>query len=243
MALIGIQPAQVGGEYDLAIGFDPGTGDTTMLGYVIETGTEWAEAPNIQDEQRIVQIASPNNSDRLTYYPKVTQDDWSGGEGQEYFTDPTKYYQSYKVDPTKPGHLVLTPGTTSPPAVSLSTRGPAASDGFTVLIGALLSSPNSLQDMLGNPFQLNSGGTPAPLFMVLGPSGVWVATAAGSDQGIYRITSALPYGPAPPASQPTAVLWNTDVVEPLATQALAYMSAPAGTGALYYIRNDNTIQR
>src|SRR5665213_3084871 len=233
MALIGIQPAQVGGEYDLAIGFDPGTGDTTMLGYVIETGTEWAEAPNIQDEQRIVQIASPNNSDRLTYYPKVTQDDWSGGEGQEYFTDPTKYYQSYKVDPTKPGHLVLTPGTTSPPAVSLSTRGPAASDGFTVLIGALLSSPNSLQDMLGNPFQLDPAGTPEPLFMVLGPSGVWIATATGTRGGIYRITSNLPYGPAPPASQPTPVLTGST-----REQDIKFLCNTA-TGLLYATQEDN----
>src|ERR1019366_5359707 len=227
MALLGIQPAQVGGEYDLAVGFDPGTGDTTMFGYVIETGTEWAEAPNIQDEQRIVQIASPNNSDRLTYYPKVTQDDWSGGEGQEFFTDPTKFYQSYKVDPTKPGHLVLQPGTAT---VSVTPRDPesripAVTDGYIVLAGFFDSptSVNSFADNAGNLYYLNAAGvTPGVSFALTQPQGggAWMATGPTSQCGIYSV-------PFPVAgAQPTIALWTSDVVMPTATQALAYMSAP-----------------
>jgi hypothetical protein len=83
----GVLASQVGEEYDIAIGCDRGTGVTFMWGYLLHPGTEWSEAPDISDEQRIVQIASPNNTDRFTFYPKVTQDDWTGGEGQE--TSPT----------------------------------------------------------------------------------------------------------------------------------------------------------
>lgn len=234
----GVLASQVGAEYDLAMGFDPGTGVTNMVGYCIVEQTEWSEAPNLEDEQRLVTIASPNTSDRYTFYPKITQDDWSGGEGQEFLSDPSKYYQSFKVDPTKPGHLsVVLDAVTIAVSVTGASRAPVVTDGNSLVAGALLASPNALLDHLGNRYYLNAAGTPEPLFGVLDPQlGAFFATAAGANGGIIRLPN-VPSG----GSQPTPTLWNADIVEPTCTQALAYLSAPAPTGGLYYIRNDNRI--
>lgn len=237
----GVLPTQVGGEYDLAIGANMGDGTINMVGYLIEAQTEWNEAPNIQDEQRLVTIASPNTSDRYTSYPKVTQDDWSGGEGQEYFTstsDPTKYYQSFNVDPTKPGYLAVTFDAVTTTVTPIgASRAPVVCDGSVLVAGLVTGSPYALVDPQGNLYYLNMAGTPEPLFGQLDPiGGAFFATRSGANGGIYRLDN-VPKG----GVQPTSVLWNADIVEPTATQALAYMSSPAPTGGLYYLRNDNKL--
>lgn len=240
-AFTGVKPTQVGEEYDFTLAFDNGSGTAQMYGYLLHAGTEWDEAPNIEDEKRIVTIDSPNYSDRFTFYPKVTQDDWSGGEGQEFFIDPTRYYQSVAVNPTKPGRLSLSPSAVQTSIASFFNTyiNPMATDGTRVLVGGYDGGgPNVIGNSAGTKRYLVAGGTPAPVQALEGPQGgIFVATRTGTSGGIYRVAT------TDFTSQPAVTKWGTDIVQDGATQALAYQSTPAPTGSLVYIKNDNTIQQ
>src|ERR1019366_4230138 len=99
----------VGDLYDLAIGFADPTNDgaVVMIGYCIATNGSFVVGTDIQDEQHLVQIASPSNVDRYQRYPKVSQGDWSGGERQLIFVNANQYYKSQCLDTSKPGHLSI----------------------------------------------------------------------------------------------------------------------------------------
>jgi hypothetical protein len=103
-------PARIenmGDLYDLGIGFPDPTNDfaITMIGYCVATSGQFQVSTDIQDEQHLVQIASPSNVDRYQRYPQVSQGDWSGGERQLIFENANQYYMSTQLDTSKPGHL------------------------------------------------------------------------------------------------------------------------------------------
>lgn len=108
LALGGVGPQQIGdGMYDIAVGFDPGNGVVTMIGYVIPKPGSWKVSTQLSQDQEIRVIASPNTVDSrdLTPWPRVTQGNWSGGEEQYTFIDPTAYWTSSKLETATPGHL------------------------------------------------------------------------------------------------------------------------------------------
>ena len=103
---LSIKPEQIGDVYDLGLGSrDPRTGLTRMVGYVLATSGTLTEGTNLQDEEHLVQIASPSSSDRYGRFPRVSQGDWSGGERQLIFENANAYYQSTQLNTTIPGHL------------------------------------------------------------------------------------------------------------------------------------------
>lgn len=103
---LSVQPSQIGDTYDLALGCqDPDTGMTRMVGYVLAQSGTLTEGTNLQDEEHLVQIASPSSSDRYGRFPRVSQGDWSGGERQLIFINANAYYQSTQLNTTIPGHL------------------------------------------------------------------------------------------------------------------------------------------
>src|SRR5215472_9296703 len=80
-AFTGVRPDAVGPTYDIALGYrDPATGVVNMVGYVIPPSGTFEEGTDIQDEEHLVQISSPLNTDRYGRFPRVSQGDWSGGE-------------------------------------------------------------------------------------------------------------------------------------------------------------------
>lgn len=101
----GILLTQIGQTYDLALCPNPLTGSVAMVGYMLAPGSEFVEATDLQDDQHLVQVASPSSSDRFSRYPKISQGEWTGGERQLIFVDPTRYYQSSKLETAIPGHL------------------------------------------------------------------------------------------------------------------------------------------
>lgn len=97
---------QIGNTYDTAIGFyNPATQTVRMVGYCITASGQWTENTDMQDEDHLVQIASPSSSDKFTRFPKVSQGDWSGGERQLIYITANQYWQSTQLNTTVPGHL------------------------------------------------------------------------------------------------------------------------------------------
>ena len=109
LTLTGVRPDEVGDRYDVALGFpDPeNNGVVRMVGYVLANGATWQESTNLQDEEHLVQIASPSSSDRFGRYPQVSQGDWSGGERQLIFVTANQYYMSTQLNTSVPGHLTV----------------------------------------------------------------------------------------------------------------------------------------
>lgn len=96
----------IGNTYDLGLAYvDPASGNALMYGYVLVPGSTFSQTTNLQDEDHLVQVASPLSSDRYGRFPKVSQSDWSGGERQLLFVTPNQYYASQQCDASKPGHL------------------------------------------------------------------------------------------------------------------------------------------
>jgi len=137
--LTGVPPTSIGDTFDLALGWiNPATDTALMVGYVITPSGQFSETTNIQDEQHLVQIASPFSSDRYGRFPKVSQGDWSGGERQLIFVTGNQYYSSQNLETSVPGHLycygqyfvlappkstAITPTVPSHPIVSLNQQG------------------------------------------------------------------------------------------------------------------------
>lgn len=101
-----VQPSTVGDVYAFAMGYqDPVSGNTRMVGYNVTPTGGLTESTDLQDEEHLVQVASPSSSDRFGRFPRVSQGDWSGGERQLIFINANAYYQSTQLDTSKPGHL------------------------------------------------------------------------------------------------------------------------------------------
>lgn len=99
----------VGTQYSIGIG-----NGQQSFGYLLQnqsgTGPAFKESSNITDKQALIQYSSPNLIDRdITFYPRVTQGDFSGGALQTVLIDPTQYYDS-DLEIRTPGYLTLRPG-------------------------------------------------------------------------------------------------------------------------------------
>jgi hypothetical protein len=213
VTLTGVKQESVGPVYDLAMGLNPMAGSSQMFGYMLAPGTEWQEATNLQDEQRLVQIASPSSSDRWGYYPAISQGEWSGGERQLIFVDPTRYYQSSKLETSTPGHLRIAgqyittsfPGSMggpSPGYVRSVARDTANSGGFAVAMNGGSAgniavfrwsgaSFGAIAQRMSTPtsqvFELINAG--AALFGIVSGGGIWQVTASN---GTSQITTDQP---------------------------------------------------
>ena len=104
----GVAQSEVGGRFDLAVGYSVDGVNAVMTGYLVAAGSQWQEGTDITDEEHLVQIGSPSSSDRFGRFPVISQGDWTGGERQKYFVDPTKFYSTDgNLDTTKPGLLQI----------------------------------------------------------------------------------------------------------------------------------------
>lgn len=185
--------SSVGDDYVVAIGYeDPGSGLTRMVGYCLTPTGQWVESTNMQDEQHLVQIASPASSDKFTRFPKVSQGDWSGGERQLIYVNQNQYYSSTMLNTANPGHLFIvgayTQVTLPHDIISVAPRAMAADSlsSFAVLnsnsavakIDHLSLAVSSITTG-GNPNEIIRGGD-AMYFLRAPATGAWQITDGGS---------------------------------------------------------------
>jgi hypothetical protein len=189
--LVEAGPAVVGQRiYDVAIGYqDPVSGEVLMVGYVLTPDSTYQESTDLQDEQHLVQIASPLSTDRYGRYPKVSQGDWSGGERQLYYETATQFYQSTQCDVSRPGHLRCWGAysqITLPANAVISGRSIAADAQAAYLFS---SADVMVYDIAAAAAytQAFSGGS-NPLDIVEGSNLPYLATGSGSGPGIYSVS-------------------------------------------------------
>jgi hypothetical protein len=230
VGLNGVGIGEVGLKYDFAMGYDPGTGTATMVGYCIPADKGWSESTELQDIQRLIQVASPSTVDRdLTRWPKVTQGDWSRGERQETFVDTARYYISDgNIDVSQPGGMKLFNSATT---TTMAMNGafntlPLVSDGTNWYLGISQTAGTNL--LIGNSTGAMTAYTVGGgeiIDMLMTPYGVFYGTAAG----IYSVTSAG-----------VATLAIAEGISGLCRQSLAYFSdklfyITAGDTTIHYI--------
>lgn len=193
----GVKLAEIGSRYDVAIGFDNGSGTANMVGYVLAPGTSWEESTNLTDNDRLIQVGSDNTTDRFTYYPKVSQGDWSGGERQITFVDPTRYYSSQHMETSIPGALQIlgTEAMVSLPAAvgaipNVGSR-PIENDGALTYVrtttgasGNFATAPNASTPMTARSVAANVLLTE----LIRTPRGI---LAAASASGIYQLNDGV----------------------------------------------------
>lgn len=201
--LSGVTSDTIGVSYDVALGYDTGS-TIKMVGYVLQPGTKWTEATDIQDEQHLVQISS-NATDRFTRYPKISQGDWSGGERQAFFDDPKKYFSTDgSINATVPGQLQLLANRTTVTFTDSGgggrTHAPIASEGSFVYVGHQNDATHNLMTGSGNDvtgtFTARVVGDGSRILDLLGDAvynqtGVYAAltNGGGATNGILQINS------------------------------------------------------
>lgn len=224
-ALAGVALTDIGFKYDCALGYDPGTGQALMYGYMIADGQKWEEGTQLQDTQKLIQAASAAATDRdFTYWPKVSQGDWSGGLGQLVYTTPNRFYQSNGLDTSKPGYLTLQNAVGQSGHTTYALTGtyntlPLVSDGFNWYLGLSQTGKNLL---IGNSSGITSYSVAGGeiLDMLYTPAGVVYGTASG----IWLVTS---------AGVASAV--SVDGISQLPRQSFAYFDE-----LLFYIKAPGT---
>lgn len=233
----GVGKDTVGPKYNFAMGIDDGSGTANMVGYVITKDTEWVQTTRLQDEGTFSAVASPNQIDRnLTYWPKVSQGDWSKGEEQLTYIDAQRYRSSAGVDVSKPGELVLYP---SPRVTTFATTGslnygPLATEGERWFAGVYDTTNNFvISDVAGGPVQWSIDDGSEIYDLLFTPGSLY----GGNASSIFII------GAGPP---PTATLKCTAGIGPDAGRSLAYFDnkiffiTADGQKIQYFILGDTT---
>lgn len=113
-------PAQVGNKYNLGVA-DPAatvvnpdgtTGTGAYYGYVFRNDPQQGgmqEASDVATKNALINYGSPNLVDRdLTFYPRVSQGDFSGGGFQLILNDFTRYFDS-DLEIRTAGYVILRP--------------------------------------------------------------------------------------------------------------------------------------
>lgn len=115
-------PAEVGPVFDAGLS-SPTHGD---MGLLLKPGTFKRD---VQEQLRddVVAALSQSIADRdIRFWKRSSQHDWSGGDGQDYFSDQTRYDSAVGLDVHTPGLLRLVPQPTllrSSLASALNGRG------------------------------------------------------------------------------------------------------------------------
>ena len=231
-----IQKESIGPTYSVGIGYDPGDGIVTMYGYNLAPGSDFTEATNLQDESHIVQISSPNSTDRYTRYPKASQGDWEGGGGQLIFETGNQFYESDGWETAVAG-LLLPANSAGTVSTATGTPGtppswPAATDGSVWIVGHYdsVGTKNAIIGSTAHPLgqlvSIGNSSNPEIYSLLRTPLGIF----AGTSAGIYLVNTTTPN---------SSVLWTSDVIENQNYASMAYFSATSGAsggvGTLYYI--------
>ena len=231
-----IKKENVGPTYSVGIGYDTGDGSVSMIGYNLVPGSDFTESTNLQDESHIVQISSPNSTDRYTRYPKASQGDWTGGGGQLIFTTANQFYQSDGWETAVEGFLLPAPSAATI-STATATPGtppswPAATDGSIWIIGHYdsVGTKNAIIGSAAHPLgqivSIGNANNPEIYNLLRTPLGIF----AGTSAGIYLVNVTTPN---------SSTLWTTDVIQNQNYASMAYFSATSGAsggvGTLYYI--------
>ncbi len=218
----GVAPGQVGTQYDFALGYDPGIGSATMVGYMIGEGKEWSEGTQLQQIQQLVSVASPNLVDRnLTFWPKVSQGDWSGGERQLIFgisNISNRYFLTDGgIDTSVPAGLTLMPSATATFTQADAGVGvsPLAGDGASYYLGVTGANLYIVGNAATNAYHIPAASTHEIFSLLSTPYGIF----AGSQDGIFNVTPTGSY-----------TQWTNDPISSVPGRSIAYFN-----NLLFYI--------
>ena len=171
-------PSQIGDIYDIAIGYSTDGETGEMVGYVSAPGSTFEQDSDITDSDRIVQISSPNTTDRYTTYPKVSQGDWSGGERQVTFETAAQFWTSNGLDVSQPGHLTMLPPGNDPFSGTLVVDAstyesyPLVTDGTNFYLGHYVAGSHNLY-LNATAGTTSLTGTPV-IEMLVAPAGIFL---------------------------------------------------------------------
>src|SRR5258706_15115380 len=99
------QIKSIGPEFDWAID-SPGSG---FMGLHVKPNT-FSKDLQTQLRDDVISALTLAIADRdLAFWKRQSQNDWSLGEGQEYFTNVSRYSQAHALDVHTPGQLRLVP--------------------------------------------------------------------------------------------------------------------------------------
>jgi len=221
-----VQPNQIGPTFDLALGYlDPTTQFVKMIGYVVSPSGNSQEGTDVTDDSHLVQIGSPNSTDRFARFPQVSQGDWTKGERQRLYVEPAMYYLSDgNVDVSTPGNLTLFPGirTDTIALTGQYNRLPLQTDGDTWYLGARTASGNMATGTGGAPVISNTMNGHEIYDLLYTP----FALVAITDQGLWSFNNGL---------VPTSTHLVTETIHnpELPTKSLAYLD-----DNVYYLNNN-----
>lgn len=224
----GVQPNQIGGTFDIALGYlDPGTSLVKMVGYVVSPSGNSQEGTDVTDDSHLVQIGSPNSSDRFARFPQVSQGDWSKGERQRLYVEPAMYYLTDgNVDVSTPGNLTLFPGirTDTLALTGQYNRLPLQTDAATWFLGAKTAGGNMATGIGGAPIISSTMNGHEVFDLLYTP----FALCAITDQGLWAFENGI---------TPTSThLVNETIHNPeLPTKSLAYLD-----DNVYYLNNNES---
>lgn len=221
----GVPPEQVGPTFDIALGYlNPDTNEVNMVGYVISPSGQGEESTDVTDEQHLIQISSPNTTDRYARFPQASQSDWTHGERQRIFTDPTMYYQSDGfVDVSTPGNLTLFPGRNATDVTPTGTynTAPLETDGGTWYLGINTAGPNNL--MYGSLGTVHFSNTCCNGHEINDMLYTPIGLIALTDQGLWSIDG---------GTVSTHIVNQALTMTQFAARSLAYLD-----DTIYYLNN------
>lgn len=224
------QANQVGDLYHLGL-----SDGTVAYGYVLQNhggGDDRSalnESTNITDRDKLIQISSPSLIDQhLVIYPRVSQGDYTGGQGQVVFLDATRYFDS-DLDTHTPGYLQLRPSWTR------TTKSLSSPGGYTQVIPWNSDVWFSFSEPSGNVYSLAGGTSTSPGFQVIGLDTDGNSMYAGGTGNLSLTTSGSSWTTVASALNGTAKKWW--LVNQGTNGRFAYYSIVAGTGfdSLYKI--------
>lgn len=234
----GVTLSEIGNKYDVAIGYSDDGATAEMVGFILSPNTTWSEKTDITDEEHLVQIGTPSNSDRFGRYPTISQGDWSGGERQLYFNNANQYFTTGgMLNVTNPGQLTLLPSGRTiaiPSSFTPNGNAPLASDGTTVLLGGSSSTAAAVLDQSGAQMDITGAtGSVTDLrcfngqFYAVCGNGIWQFSAgSGVLNSITQMTSDTPAATTP---QPMSY-WGGAIYYAIGN-VLKFVNAPVGNVA------------
>src|SRR5438309_605247 len=96
------------------------------MAFFIKPGT-FRRQQQLVKRQEVVAALSQAIADRdIDFWTRVSQFDWSKGQNQELFTDPSRYSDSRGIDVHKLGAISLVPATTQLAGAAVQNRGRGA---------------------------------------------------------------------------------------------------------------------
>lgn len=179
-------PDEVGPRYDAGLV----SATYGSAGIFIKQGT-FAKQLQTQLRDEVVASATVSIIDRdLAFWKRQTQADWSQGEGQEYFTNASRYSKSMSLDVHTPGRLRMVP---MPARLKVQTAGLNGRGGATCATNAFFPWVDGFYAWVDATKTVQTATTPAGAVIAdIVTDAATVYFCFRSTAGVYKTPGAAP---------------------------------------------------